>query len=103
MLITLFTSIPASRTEPDLGLFGYRGDDVSYRKDTNPTYCYRYFRILNHRRREPSGRSAGDVDIRYFPIRSRGSENKMVEKLQVLPGRTLFLVGPGTPYSPHML
>ena len=62
MLITLFTSIPASRTEPDLGLFGYRGDDVSYRKDTNPTYCYRYFRILNSHRRGQSGRSAGDAD-----------------------------------------
>jgi hypothetical protein len=30
MLITLFTSIPASRTEPDLGLFSFAGDDVFF-------------------------------------------------------------------------
>ena len=41
MLITLFTSISMNKTEPDLGVYGYRGDDVSSREGTYPPYGYR--------------------------------------------------------------
>jgi len=37
----MFTSIPAMRTEPDLGLFPFAGDDVSSQEGTYPTYGYR--------------------------------------------------------------
>ena len=40
MLNIMFTSIPDEETEPDLGLFGYGGDDVSSQDGTYSPYYY---------------------------------------------------------------
>ena len=54
MLITLFTSIPAPGTEPDLGLFGCEGDDVSNRKSMSwkgSTHGYSpFFLVFNFKK-----------------------------------------------------
>ena len=43
MFITLFTSIPASRTEPDLGLFSFAGDEVFFLAGKGSTHGYSPF------------------------------------------------------------
>ena len=48
MHITLFTSIPASRTEPDLGLFSFAGDEVSFLTRKGSTHGYSPFFQVSH-------------------------------------------------------
>ena len=43
MLITLFTSNPVSRTEPDLGLFPLGGDEVFFLARKGSTHGYSLF------------------------------------------------------------